>query len=181
MGILYPSALFVTLVVALFCSSPLWALDRGEPLPRLTLSEKEGGKVDGTAFDSAALSGKVTVIFYVDPDKKGLNEDFTEALKARHFDRKRYQSVAIVNMAATWMPNFAIASALKSKQKKYPDTIYVKDLHKKGVKVWRMRDDDANFAIVSKEGEVLYVNAGKIPENEYEKIFETIRKAMDRL
>ena len=70
---------------------------------------------------------------------------------------------------------FAIASALKSKQKKYPDTIYVKDLHKKGVKVWRMKDDDANFVVLSKEGEVLYVKAGKIPENEYETIFSIIR------
>ncbi|WP_456381787.1 YtfJ family protein, partial [Hydrogenimonas sp.] len=124
---------------------PLFAVEKGEILPHLQLSGKEGGRVDGTSFDSDTLKGKVTVLFYVDPDKKSLNEDFTEALKARRFDRSRYRSVAIVNMAATWMPNFAIAAALKRKQEKYPDTIYVKDLHKKGVKVWRMKDDDANF------------------------------------
>ena len=153
---------------------PLFALEKGASLPTLHLEGKEGGKVDGTPFDSDALEGRVTVIFYVDPDKKSLNEEFTEALKARHFDRRHYQSVAIVNMAATWMPNFAIASALKSKQEKYPDTIYVKDLHKKGVKVWRMADDDANVLIVSPAGKVLYCKAGKIPRSEYEKIFALI-------
>ncbi len=166
------------LSVLLLLALPLLALEVGEPLPTLVLEGKAGGKVDGTPFKSGTLQGKVTVLFYVDPDKKSLNEAFTEALHAQHFDRKRYQSVAIVNMAATWMPNFAIASALKAKQKKYPDTIYVKDLHKTGVKVWDMKDDDANFAILSKEGRVLYFRAGKIPQNDYETIFATIRNAM---
>jgi predicted transcriptional regulator len=82
-------------------------------------------------------------------------------------------------MAATWMPNFAIASALKSKQEKYPDTLYVKDKVKKGVKVWGMADDDANFMVVSPEGKVLYYIPGKIPESEYERIFGTIERSME--
>jgi len=168
------------LLFSLLLALPLLALEVGQPLPQLTLSGKEGGRVDGKPFDSESLKGKVTVIFYMDPDKKDLNEPFTDALHAQHFDRANYQSVAIVNMAATWMPNFAIASALKSKQKKFPDTIYVKDLHKKGVKVWGMADDDANFAVVSKTGEVLYYKAGKIPESDYEKIFALIADAMTR-
>ena len=94
----------VLVLFALLYASPLRALERGMTLPKMTLSGKEGGRVDGTPFDSDTLKGKVTVLFYVDPDKKSLNEDFTEALKARHFDRSRYRSVAIVNMAATWMP-----------------------------------------------------------------------------
>jgi predicted transcriptional regulator len=160
-------------------AAALLAVEVGRPLPQLTLSGKEGGRVDGKPFDSAALAGKTTVIFYVDPDKKGLNEAFTDALHARHFDRSRYRSVAIVNMAATWMPNFAIASALKSKQEKYPDTLYVKDKVKKGVKVWGMADDDANFMVVSPEGKVLYYIPGKIPESEYERIFGTIERSME--
>ena len=168
------------LLALLLLAMPLLALEVGQPLPQLVLEGKEGGRVDGKPFDSQTLAGKATVIFYVDPDKKSLNEDFTDALHAQHFDRAKYQSVAVINMAATWMPNFAIAAALKSKQEKYPDTIYVKDLHKKGVKAWGMADDDANFAVVSKEGKVLYVKAGKIPEDEYERIFRTIQEAMDR-
>jgi predicted transcriptional regulator len=164
----------------IFAAVVLLAVEVGQPLPQLTLSGKKGGCADGKPFDSDTLKGKTTVIFYVDPDKKSLNEAFTDALHARHFDRSRYQSVAIVNMAATWMPDFAIAAALKSKQEKYPDTLYVKDKVKKGVKVWHMADDDANFMVVSPKGEVLYYKAGKIPESEFERIFETIQKTMDR-
>jgi len=167
-------------LIALVFAVSLFGLEAGKPLPRLTLEAQEGGLVDGKPFDSAALLGKTTVIFYMDPDKKDLNEAFVNALHAQHFDRNRYQSVAIINMAATWLPNFAIASALKKKQKAYPDTIYVKDLHKKGVKVWGMADDDANFAVISKSGEVLYFKSGKIAESEYDTIFGTIRQAMDR-
>ena len=166
------------LLLLLLAAAALLAVEVGRPLPQLTLSGKEGGRVDGKPFDSDTLKGKTTVIFYVDPDKKGLNEAFTDALHAQHFDRSRYQSVAVVNMAATWMPDFAIASALKSKQRKFPDTIYVMDRRKKGVEVWGMSDDDANFAVLSKEGEVLYFRAGKIPEEEYETIFSIIRDAM---
>ncbi|WP_457596798.1 YtfJ family protein [Hydrogenimonas sp.] len=157
-----------------------WAVEVGRPLPRLILEGADGGCITGQPFDSDTLRGKVTVVFYVDPDKKSLNEPFTEALKARHFDRSRYRSVAIVNMAATWMPNFAIASALKKKQSRYPDTLYVKDLRKKGVKVWSVADDDANFLVLSKEGVVLYARSGRIPPDEYDTIFSLIQSAMNR-
>ncbi|WP_201351961.1 YtfJ family protein [Hydrogenimonas urashimensis] len=157
---------------------PLVAAEVGKPLPRLQLSGKEGGRVDGSPFDSKRLHGKVTVIFYVDPDKKSLNEPFTEALKAKRFDRSRYRSVAVVNMAATWLPDFAIAAALKSKQKKYPDTLYVRDRRKKGVRVWGVADDEANFLLVSKDGRVLYAASGKIAESEWSEIFSLIERAM---
>ena len=151
----------------------------GRPLPRLTLSGQEGRTVDGHPFDSEKLKGKVTVIFYVDPDKKALNEEIAEALKAKAYDRENYRSVAVINIAATWLPNFAVSTALKSKQKKYPDTLYVKDLHKKGVETWHVADDDANFLITSKDGTVLYAYSGKIPQSEWPRIFKTIEKAID--
>lgn len=165
----------------LFAFSPLFALETGKPLPSLELSAKEGGNVDGTAFKSDTLKGKVTVLFYVDPDKKDLNEEFVQRLKEQKFDRGRYRSVAVINMEATWMPDFAIAAALKSKQKRYPDTTYVKDRVRKGVKVWGMADDDANIAVIDPNGVVLYTRSGKIPESEYEKIISIIREEIEKL
>jgi predicted transcriptional regulator len=162
----------------LLLALPLLALESGGKLPELTLSGNEGGKADGTPWSSESLQGKVYVIFYVDPDKKDLNEPFVEILKRQKFDRRYYGSVAIVNMEATWMPNFAIEAALKNKQEKYPDTIYVKDKVKKGVEVWRMADDDANLLIVDAAGRVAYVCDGKIPKESYPKIIEIIRQKM---
>jgi len=97
-----------TFLLSLFLLSSSFALTLGQTPPCVIIDGKYGGKVDGTAWDSKMLKGKVYVLFYVDPDKKDLNEPFSEALKARNFPHDKYTSVAIVNMAATWMPNFAI-------------------------------------------------------------------------
>jgi YtfJ family uncharacterized protein len=164
--------ILTTLLLAL----PLFALSTGQPLPKLTLSGDEGGRIDGTPFDSDTLRGKVYVIFYVDPDEKDLNEPFTDALKAAKFDRSRYGSVAVINLDATWMPNFALEAALKKKQEKFPDTIYVKDEEKKGVKVWEVADDDSDIIVIDRDGTVLYVHEGKIPEKEYDEVISLIRE-----
>jgi len=74
--------------------------------------------------------------------------------------------VAIINMAATWLPNFAIASSLESKQKKYPNTIYVKDLKKVLVSGWGMGDDSYNVLILSKQGKILFYKKGTLNQDE---------------
>ncbi len=169
------------LFLLLLTIMPLLALEVGEKLPTLTLEGKDGARADGAPWSSDSLRGKVFVIFYVDPDKKDLNEEFVDRLKSEEFDRRYYGSVAIANLEATWMPNFAIEAALKSKQKKYPDTIYVKDRVKKGVKVWGVADDDANLIVIDANGEVLYFKSGKIPKESYEKIVDLIHSKIDRL
>ncbi len=166
--------IFISLLAAL----PLFALSVGQPLPRLTLSGDEGARVDGTPFDSDSLRNKVHIIFYVDPDEKDLNEAFTDALKAAKLDRSRYASVAIINLDATWMPNFAIEAALKKKQKKFPDTIYVKDKVKKGVKTWEIDDDNSDIIVIDGDGTVLYVHEGKIPQSQYDDVIALIREHM---
>ena len=78
-------------------------------------------------LSSVELQGKVDVVFYVDPDEKDTNNEASDALDREKFPSDKFQSVGIINMAATWLPNFAISSALKDKQKRYPETIYVRD------------------------------------------------------
>ncbi len=156
----------------------LCALEIGKPLPKLTLSGDEGGKIDGSAFDSDTLRGKVHIIFYVDPDEKDLNNAFSDALKAENLDRSRYASVAVINMGATWLPNFAIARALKKKQEKFPHTLYVKDLDKKGVKSWKIADDNSDIIITDKDGTVLFIREGKVPESEFADIVTLIKEHM---
>jgi YtfJ family uncharacterized protein len=154
----------------------LFALQTGQPLPALTLENDDGSKLDGSAFNSDTLVGKVHVIFYVDPDEKDLNNAFSEALKAQKFDRSRFASVAVINMDATWLPNFAIEASLKKKQERYPDTLYVKDMHKKGVTVWKVADDNSDIIITDKHGEVLYVHEGKVPQADFDKIIALIKE-----
>jgi uncharacterized protein len=154
----------------------LQALQTGQPLPSLTLGAAEGGTTEGAAFSSDTLKNRVYVIFYVDPDEKDLNNPFSDALKAEGFDRSRFASVAIINMDATWLPNFALESALKKKQKEFPHTLYVKDLHKKGIKTWQIADDNSDIIIIDKEGKVLYLHEGKVPESSFATIITLIKE-----
>lgn len=159
-----------------FAFLSLHALQIGSPLPELTLSGDDGGKLDESAFSSNTLRGKVHVIFYVDPDEKDLNNPLSEALKAENFDKEHVASVAIINMAATWLPNFAIASSLQSKQEQYPDTLYVKDLVKKGVGVWAIADDESDIIITDKAGKVIYLHQGRVPDETIPSVVTLIKE-----
>src|SRR5208337_2520615 len=118
--------LLLVLAVALL-SLPAQAIEMGKIPPMVELKEKLGGRLDGTPWSSEELQGKVSVLFYVDPDEKDTNNNASDALDGEKFPEDKFQAFGIINMAATWMPNFAISAALKDKQKRYPKTIYVRD------------------------------------------------------
>lgn len=154
------------------------SLNLNEALPAVTLEKDEGGRVDGSAWSSTEMNGKVHLIFYVDPDEKKANEQLEVELKKADLPLEKYQPVAIINMAATWLPNAAISSSLNSKQKEYPRTIYVKDLHKKLVKTWGLADDAYQLVLIGKEGKVLWAKAGKLSSEETLNLIELIRKSL---
>jgi len=120
------------------------------------------------------LKDKVYVLFYVDPDKKGDNEAFIEALHKKQYDRSKYGSVAIINLKATWLPNFAIEQKLKAKQKKFPQTIYAKDKTKYLVKEWGLADDSANVVVFDKSGKVLYTHTGSFSKEQIQEVLTLI-------
>jgi len=165
------------IIVALaVLSASIMAVETGKvPVP-VTISGDKGGKTDGSAWNSSSLKGKVHIVFYVDPDKKDLNEALSQALKKRHFDRSKYGSVAIVNMAATWMPNVAIEAKLKNKQKEFPDTVYVRDRDKVLVKKWALADDNSDILIFNKKGVLIYKKFGKLSKAEISKVLSLIEK-----
>ena len=121
------------------------------------------------------MKDKVHVVFYVDPDEKDVNEAFADALKAAGLDRSKFASVAIVNLAATWKPNIIIEAILKSKQKKFPHTIYVKDKNKVLVKEWDLKDDSSDILVFDNEGKLLYSHAGKLGTDEIKKVITLIK------
>ena len=163
------------IVTSLLISSiTLFALNVGEVPKEVTLSGENGGLVDGSAWNSSMLKGKVSVLFYVDPDKKGDNDKFIDALHQKQYDRTKYGSVAIINLKATWLPNFAIEKKLKAKQKEFPHTVYAKDKTKYLVKEWELADDSANVLIFDKQGKLLYQHTGEMSKEDMQKAFALI-------
>lgn len=151
------------------------ALEIGEIPPKIELKEKLGGRLDGKPWSSDELQGKVYVLFYVDPDEKDTNNDASEALDREKFPADKFQSVGIINMAATWLPNFAISSALKDKQKRYPRTIYVRDYKKVVVKAWKIADDSSDVLAFDKQGRLIFRKDGKLGPEEIRSLIKVIR------
>jgi len=151
------------------------AVEIGEIPPKVELKEKLGGRLDGKPWSSEELQGKVYVLFYVDPDEKDTNNDASEALDREKFSSEKFQSVAIINMAATWLPNFAISSSLKEKQKRYPTTIYVRDYKKMLVNAWKLADDSNDVLAFDKQGRLIFRKDGKLTEEEIKMLIGLIR------
>ncbi|WP_457624275.1 YtfJ family protein [Persephonella sp.] len=148
----------------------------GTTPPAVVLEGEKGGTVDGKPFSTEMIKGKVYLVIYADPDKRDLNEDFAEAIKKQQFDKSRFGSIAIINMKATWIPNFVLNGILKKKQEKYPNTIYVKDYDKVFVKKWGLKDDDYNVMLFDKEGKLLFYKSGKLTEEDTRKVIQLIKE-----
>jgi len=151
------------------------AIEIGEIPPRVELKEKLGGRLDGTPWSSTELEGKVYVLFYVDPDEKDTNNEASDALDREKFPDDKFQSVGIVNMAATWLPNFLISSGIKDKQKRYPRTIYVRDYKKVLVTAWKIADDSSDVLAFDKNGRLIFRKDGKLTVEEIRRLIQVIR------
>jgi len=165
------------LMILLLSALPLSAeLPIGEIPPKIVLEGNLGGRLDGSAWNSEELiSGKVMVLFYVDPDESDLNNHVSDALKAENFPLDKYGSLGVANMGATWLPNFAINIKLKSKQAKHKATIYVKDLEKTFVKTWGLSDDDSDIILFGKDGKVLYSYDGKFSDAQVNELIQAVK------
>ncbi|MBS1254867.1 MAG: putative protein YtfJ [Deltaproteobacteria bacterium] len=147
----------------------------GKIPPKVVLKDDSGGRIDGTQWSSEELvSGKVIVLFYVDPDESELNNHVSEALKAEDYPDEKYGSVGMINMAATWLPNFAINMKLKSKQEEYKSTVYVRDNDKLIVREWGLSDDNSDVLVFGPEGKVLYSVDGKFSDAQVKEIVKVV-------
>ncbi len=148
----------------------------GQAPPVLILEGDAGGRVGGGLWSSASLEGKVHVLMYVDPDKVKINRHVEEALAKEEFDRQLLASVAVINMAASWKPDFAIDLILKGKQEKYPNTIYVRDRDRAFVTKWGLVDQGYHVLALSANGEVIFSVANELSNKQVTNLIETIHK-----
>jgi YtfJ family uncharacterized protein len=171
----YVLALLVA--VSLGWGPAVWAqVSMGQVPPKVELKEDLGGRLDGKPWSSDELKGKVHLIFYVDPDEKDTNNEASDAVNREKFPREKFQSFGIINMAATWLPNFAISSSLEEKQKLYPTTIYVRDYKKVLVKAWGIADDSSDVLAFDKEGRLIFRRDGKLNTEEIQKLLKVIQE-----
>ena len=138
----------------------------------------EDGLVKGGSWDTEMLKDKVHVVFYVDPDEKNINDDFSQALKSSRLDKSKFRVVVIVNLKATWIPGFVIESELKKEQKREPDVVFVLDREKRVLKEWGLKDDSSSVLVFDKRGVLVYKFLGKMGEVETNKVVALIKDTL---
>jgi predicted transcriptional regulator len=171
------------LLACLLLSSSLPAaaeLTVGQPAPGVVLEGEGGGKISGGACHSDSLTGKVHVLFYVDPDERSVNDHVADALQREDFDRSRYGSLAVINLAASWLPNALLQSSLEDKQKQFPHTLYVQDLQKALVSRWGLTDHGNDIVAFDPAGRVLFHRAGTLSEADLDLLIDTIKAHLPR-
>ena len=143
----------------------------------IILKNDTGGLIkNGSAWSSLMIKDKVSILFYVDPDEKDTNSHFTKILKQQHFPLDKFRSIAVINLAATWKPNFIIKSVLEKKQKEFPNTLYVEDKKSIFVKQWDLKDDSSEVLIFNKDGKIIFYNSGKMTYTNITKAITIIKK-----
>lgn len=174
-------SLLVALLVGQLAVAPAAtaAPQLGQKLKPVELQGESGGRVDGSAWSSEMLKGKVWAFFYVDPDHRDENESLKEALQKEGFPKDKYSSTAVINMDASWLPNTIIGSSLKSNQEKYPDVVYVKDMNKVLVKEWGFDDDAYVVALFDKQGQLLMYRTGDFDQAATAAMIRMIKEHLD--
>jgi len=166
--------ILILLFTVLPANQVVLALEMGVVPSKVELKEKLGGRLDGSPWSSEELQGKIAVVFYVSPDEKDTNNQASEALHKEKFPADKFQSYGIINMAATWVPDFAINAALNEKQKRYPRTIYVRDYKKVLVKAWQIADFSSDILVFDKAGKLIFRKDGRLSGEEIQKMIKII-------
>jgi hypothetical protein len=147
----------------------------GEKPVKLELSGRDGGRLDNTAWSSSELKDYVWCLFYVDPDESDLNLAAEEALEAEDISGDKLKTAAVINYKATKLPGFAVSMVLKNKQKKHPNTLYLKDNNLVFVDKWGLTTDTYCVLVFDKNGVLVYRKDGQLSEKDIEEYIQTIK------
>ena len=167
----------IFLILGLMISALFAQVDMTKPLKNIVISEDNGGYVIGGSWNSSMLKGKTTMLMYVDPDEQPKGEIFKPTIEAfeRDLDFNKFQILVILNLNATWKPDFLIKSLVKDKVGDYPTRIYILDKNSILVKQWGLTDNEYNTLVINKQSKIIYSHSGIWKYGEIDKINLLIR------
>ena len=114
---------------------------------------------------------------YVDPDEKSKGEVFKPTIEAfeKDLDFDKFQILVILNLDATWKPDFVIRTMMKSKLTDYPKRIYILDTGSVLVKKWGLTDNAYNTVIINDKRKVIYSHSGEWEDGEMTQVDALVR------
>jgi predicted transcriptional regulator len=162
------------IALLLFLTLSSLAIEIGKVPAKITLDGKNGGDAQGHSWHSSSLKGKVHLVIYMDPDERSNIEPLLKKIKS--IKKKSFITVAIVNLAATWMPDNVLMSKLKKGQKNMKKMMYVFDKKKALVKQWALKDDNTVAMVFDKKGKLVYKKTGPLSSTHISNILAIIGK-----
>lgn len=109
------------------------------------------------------LGEYTTTIFYTDPDAKDVNDELSNAIKARKYPETKYKGIGVGNCADTWIPDAAIRMGARDKEKQFPGAVILLDEDRLLAKQWGLGDcNDAGVVIIiGKDKKIKFMRAVK--------------------
>ena len=150
------------------------AVEIGKRPVKITLTGKSGSDAQGHAWHSTSLKGSTHLVIYMDPDERSNIEPLMKKIKS--LKTGLFQTTAIVNLAATWMPSGVLMSKLKKGQKGMKNMVYVFDKKKVLVKKWGLKDDNTVAMVFDKKGKLIYKKSGPLSSTHIRNILAIMKK-----
>jgi predicted transcriptional regulator len=112
------------------------------------------------------IGEKVLLIFYTDPDVKDVNDNLSNAMKAKGFPQDKYSGIGVANCKETWIPNAGIRMKSRQKEKQFPGSVILLDKDRILQKTLDLGDcNEAGVVIIiGKDRLVKYTKYVKTPE-----------------
>jgi len=167
------------IILILSFAISLFAIELHKEAKNIILEGMNGGLAkDGSSWNFNSLKGRVSVLLYIDPDEKEVNKKFSQLIEKQKFNKDSFVKVAVINLAATWKPDFVIEKILVTQQADFPQNIYLKDKKSVFVKQWELTDNASNVLIFSKDLKLLYQTDKAMNKEERQKALKIINEAL---
>lgn len=151
-----------------------------DPLSAVTVNQQVRDVRVADAYGNQSgipyLGNKVIAIIYADPDKKDMNDPLSNAMTDKKWPKEKVVMIGLVNMKDSWIADFALNIAIKSKQKQFSDAVIMKDQNSALRNAWNLGDcnDTSVVIIVGKDQTVKYVNKGPVRGSEINRVLQII-------
>ncbi len=117
------------------------------------------------------------VIFYIDPDRAGMNQDFTEYLEeSGRIDSDKIKCFGVINLKdAPFIPN-KLARSMAEKRTASNGATVLADQSRAISKAWALGDCNNLFVtlMVNTDGELIYLRKGVLSDEDKEAFFSVV-------
>lgn len=123
------------------------------------------------------FGSKNLIIFYVDPDRVGQNDDFVREIKDKtNLKSGKFAGVNIMNIKDAPMAPNAVAYKMAQKRAEASGTPFLIDRDGTLSSTWRLGDCDnlSTIMIINTKGEIKFISKGKITESNKAKFYRVV-------